>query len=119
MIKIHVIHTGKVYVSPALPVSAYLIEHPKGLLIFDTGWHREVSPNGEYDRLAQVKHMGVGHFLLNQAILPKGEALSSLGWVSQLIWPVTRASSVVRSPQAMSMAAPLTSTSRASCCRVG
>lgn len=62
MIKIHVIHTGKVYVSPALPfkdsiknpnplqltllslygrrnriwlpVSAYLIEHPKGLLFF-------------------------------------------------------------------------------------
>ena len=58
-----------------MPVSAYLIEHPKGLLLFDTGWHREVSPNGEYDRIAQVKHMGVGHFLLNQAILPKGEAL--------------------------------------------
>lgn len=103
MIKISVIHTGKVYVSPALPfkdavknpnplqlslislygrrnriwlpVSAYLIEHPQGLLLFDTGWHREVSPNGEYDRIAQVKHMGVGHFLLNQAILPKGEAL--------------------------------------------
>lgn len=103
MIKISVIHTGKVYVSPALPfkdsvknpnplqlsllslygrrnriwlpVSAYLIEHPKGLLIFDTGWSREVSPRGEYDRIAQVKHMGVGHFLLNQAILPKGESL--------------------------------------------
>lgn len=56
-------------------MSAYLIEHPKGLLLFDTGWNREVSPNGEYDRIAQVKHMGVGHFLLNQAILPKGEAL--------------------------------------------
>ena len=81
MIKVSVIHTGKVYVSPALPfkdkiknpnplqlsllslygrrnriwlpVSAYLIEHPKGLLLFDTGWHR----------------------LLNQAILPKGAAL--------------------------------------------
>ena len=88
MIKISVIHTGKVYVSPALPfkdkikhpnplqlsllslygrrnriwlpVSAYLIEHPKGLLLFDTGWSREVSPRGEYDRIAQVKHMGVG-----------------------------------------------------------
>ena len=103
MIKVSVIHTGKVYVSPALPfkdkiknpnpfqlsllslygrknriwlpVSAYLIEHPKGLLLFDTGWSREVSPRGEYDRIAQVKHMGVGHFLINQAILPKGEAL--------------------------------------------
>ncbi len=103
MIKIHVMHTGTVYVSPALPfkdaeknpnpfqlsllslygrrkriwlpVSAYLIEHPKGLLLFDTGWHREVSPNGVYDRIAQVRHLGVGHFLINQALLPKGEAL--------------------------------------------
>lgn len=61
-IKIHVFHTGKVCVSPALPfggehnnpvkaygvfepkkdrlwlpVSAYLIEHPKGLFLVDTG----------------------------------------------------------------------------------
>ncbi len=103
MIKINVFHTGKVYVSPALPfkdkvkspnpfqlsllslygrknriwlpVSAYLIEHPKGILLFDTGWHREISPRGEYDRIAQVKHMGVGHFLLNQGVVPKGAAL--------------------------------------------
>ena len=103
MIKIHVFHTGKVYVSHALPfkdkiknpnpfqlsllslygrknriwlpVSAYLIEHPKGLLLFDTGWHREMSPRGEYDRIAQVKHLGIGHFLLNQGVVPKGAAL--------------------------------------------
>ena len=103
MIKIHVIHTGKVCVSPALPfrdsaknpnpiqlsllslygrrkriylpVSAYLIEHPEGLLLFDTGWSRDVSPDGEYNRFAQIKHMGVGHYLLNQAYLAKGESL--------------------------------------------
>ena len=66
--KIRVIHTGKVYVSSALPfkdaeknpnplqltilspygrrnriwlpVSAYLIEHSKAKILIDTGWHR-------------------------------------------------------------------------------
>ena len=102
MIKIHVMHTGKVYVSSALPfkdveknpnpvqlsllslygrrnriwlpVSAYFIEHPKGKILIDTGWHREISPDGEYNRIAQVKHMGVGHFLINQGVLPCGES---------------------------------------------
>ena len=83
MIKIHVMHTCKVYVSSALPfkdveknpnpvqlsllslygrrnriwlpVSAYFIEHPKGKILIDTGWHREISPDGEYNRIAQVK----------------------------------------------------------------
>lgn len=103
MAKIKIFHTGKVYVSHALPfkdsvknpnpvqlslvslygrknriwlpVSAYLIEIEKLKILVDTGWHREISPDGEYDRIAQVKHMGVGHFLLNQALLPQGEAL--------------------------------------------
>ncbi|MGC4387546.1 N-acyl homoserine lactonase family protein, partial [Streptococcus suis] len=68
-IKIHIMHTGQVRVAqdlpfggehtnllkasglltPAskklwLPVSAYLIEHPKGLILVDTGWSREMSP---------------------------------------------------------------------------
>lgn len=63
MIKIHVLHTGRVKVDEALPfrtnslnpldftglfrskehkiwlpVSIYLIEHPKGLILLDTGW---------------------------------------------------------------------------------
>ena len=62
MIRIHVFHTGEVCVAPALPfggdhcnpikasgifgrrkdrlwlpVSAYLIDHPKGMLLVDTG----------------------------------------------------------------------------------
>lgn len=101
--KIRIFHTGTVCVSPSLPfkdkendpnpfqmtllssygrrnrvwlpVSAYLIEHPQGRLLIDTGWHREISPEGKYNRFAQVKHMGVGHFLLNQGVVPEGEAL--------------------------------------------
>ena len=101
--KIRVIHTGKVYVSSALPfkdaeknpnplqltilslygrrhriwlpVSAYLIEHPKAKILIDTGWHREISPEGEYNRRAQVRHMGIGHFLINQGLLPKDESV--------------------------------------------
>ena len=104
MMKIKILHTGKVYVSNSLPfkdreknpnpvqlslislygrknrvwlpVSAYFIEHSKGNILVDTGWHREISPNGEYDRIAQVRHMGVGHFLLNQGLLPAGESAS-------------------------------------------
>ena len=101
--KIRVIHTGKVYVSVALPfkdakknpnplqlsilslygrrnriwlpVSAYLIEHLNLKILVDTGWHREISPDGEYNRRAQVRHMGIGHFLLNQGVLPEGESV--------------------------------------------
>ena len=101
--RIKVFHTGKVCVSPALPfrdteknpnpvqltvlssygrknrvwlpVSAYLVEHPQGKILVDTGWHREISPHGKYDRLAQIRHMGMGHFLLNQGILPPNESI--------------------------------------------
>ena len=82
-IKIHVFHTGEVCVAPDLPfggdncnavkasgvfgkkedrlwlpVSAYLIEHPKGKFLVDTGWARDVSPNGEFDKKAQIKSLG-------------------------------------------------------------
>lgn len=101
--KLRVFQTGRVYVSQALPfkdhvknpnpvqltlissygrknriwlpVSAYLIEHGDYKILVDTGWHRAISPNGEYNRRAQVKHMGIGHFLLNQGILPCGESI--------------------------------------------
>lgn len=102
-IRIHIFHTGRVCVSPALPfkdkeknphpvqltllsaygrrkrvwlpVSAYLIEHPQGRILVDTGWHREISPKGEYSRMAQIRHLGLAHFLLNQGVLPMGESL--------------------------------------------
>ena len=87
-IKIHVFHTGKVCVSPHLPfggdqcnaikasgifekrhnrlwlpVSAYLIEHPKGRFLVDTGWSRELSPQGVFDPKAQRK--ALGNFILS------------------------------------------------------
>lgn len=90
-IKIHVFRCGDVCVSPYLPfggddcniikaagittrkkdrlwlpVSAYLIEHPKGKIVVDTGWHREMSPNGTYDAKAQIKHMSLPLYYVNQ-----------------------------------------------------
>ena len=32
-----------------LPVFAYLVEHPAGLFLVDTGWSRDISPKGVYD----------------------------------------------------------------------
>lgn len=107
--RIHIFHTGEVHVSPYLPfggddcgilkasgittpkkdwlwlpVSAYLIEHPKGRILVDTGWHREMSPDSVYNRKAQIKSLG--SFILyniNQGRIASGEAideqLASLG----------------------------------------
>lgn len=109
-IKIHVLHTGSVFVSPAvpfggehcstlkasglllpkskriwIPVSIYLIEHPKGLILLDTGWSRAMSPNGELDKAGQIKEMGSRLlYHVNQGVVPVGEApveqLAKLGY---------------------------------------
>ncbi|MFK4302873.1 hypothetical protein ABH892_002993 [Paenibacillus sp. RC254] len=75
-IKVHILHCGQVQVDIAvpfrqkpwnplaatgifrlkkhqitLPVSCYLIEHPKGLVLIDTGWHTAL-------RGDQIKYMG-------------------------------------------------------------
>ena len=99
--KIHVLHTGEVRVSPYLPfggdhcnllkasglttpkadwswlpVSVYLIEHPKGLILVDTGWHREMSPNGVYDKRAQIRSLGSWIlYHVNQGRVPFGAAV--------------------------------------------
>lgn len=99
--KIHVLHTGEVRVSPYLPfggdncnllkasgmttpkedwiwlpVSVYLIEHPKGLILVDTGWHRDMSPEGVYDKAAQIKSLGSRVlYNVNQGKIPLGEAV--------------------------------------------
>lgn len=101
MVKIHVLHTGEVRVSPYLPfggdncnllkasgmttpkedwiwlpVSVYLIEHPKGLILVDTGWHRDMSPEGVYDKAAQIKSLGSRIlYNVNQGQIPLGEAV--------------------------------------------
>lgn len=100
-INIRVFHTGKVCVSPYLPfggdrcniikaaglttrkrdrlwlpVSVYLIEHPKGLILVDAGWHREMSPQGVLDRKAQIRSLGgLPLYLVNQGVVGKVEAV--------------------------------------------
>ena len=101
MIKIRIFHTGRVCVSPALPyggneknplkmspimarkngrlwlpVSSYLIEHPKGRILFDCGWHREMSPNGEYDKKSQIRSLGSRLlYVVNQGVVEKGQTV--------------------------------------------
>ena len=100
-IKIHVFHTGEVCVAPDLPfggdhsnvikasgvfgkkedrlwlpVSAYLIEHPKGRFLVDTGWGRDMSPEGVFDRKAQIKSLGsVMLYEVNQGRIGPGQCI--------------------------------------------
>lgn len=100
-IKIHVLHTGLVKVDKGLPfhddfrnplaftglfrshknkillpVSSYLIEHPKGLILIDTGWNDLV-------RKSQWAELGL-QVQINKAYLPAGwsikEQLNNLGY---------------------------------------
>ncbi|MDO4345670.1 MAG: MBL fold metallo-hydrolase [Eubacteriales bacterium] len=100
-IRIHVLHCGRVCVSPYLPfgcetcnllkaaglttrkkdrlwlpVSSYFIEHPKGKILVDTGWSREMSPNGIYDRRAQIHHMSFPLYFANQGEIARGATVS-------------------------------------------
>lgn len=52
-----------------LPVYAYLIEHPKGRILVDTGWHTDV-------RIDQKKHLSWKINIASKAILPAGEAIT-------------------------------------------
>lgn len=109
--KIHVLHTGTVCVSPDLPfggedcnpikaagifgrkedrlwlpVSAYLIEHERGLVLVDTGWHRIMSPSGVFDKKAQIESLGSRMlYKANQGVVPSGcaidEQLAAMGIV--------------------------------------
>lgn len=93
-IKIHVIHTGKVIVDKALPfhhpddrplawtgflrsksdlisvpVTTYLIEHPKGLILVDTGWN-----SVNRTKWGQLKNLSF-QYPVNKADLPAGAAI--------------------------------------------
>lgn len=98
--KIHVLHCGTICVSNTvpygngislkntslqlltspgrrvtLPVCVYLVEHPKGLLLVDTGWCREISPEGVYDEKA-VKRVLPGYLAaFYRPSLPSGMAV--------------------------------------------
>lgn len=102
-IKIHVLHTGKVIVDKALPfhhdndrplawtgfmrpksdlisvpVSTYLIEHPKGLILIDTGWN-----SVNRTKWGQIKNLSF-QYPVNKADLTDGqtidEKLAALGY---------------------------------------
>lgn len=100
-IRIHILHCGSMLVSKAvpygggvnlknarrgvfdkaaerveLPVSAYLIEHPKGKVLIDTGWSREISPDGVYDAAA-VKRQLPGYGFNEKAML------KSFDWIEE------------------------------------
>ena len=101
MMKVHVLRTGEVRVSPYLPfggdncsllkasgittpksewiwlpVFSFYIEHPRGKFLFDTGWHREMSPEGVYDKQAQIKSLGSWFlYQINQGRIARGEAI--------------------------------------------
>lgn len=101
-IKIHILHTGEVRVSPNLPfggdncsalkasgittpksewiwlpVFSYYIETPKAKVLFDTGWNRDISPDGVYDKKAQIRSLGSYIlYMTNQAKIAKGEAVN-------------------------------------------
>lgn len=100
-VKIHILRCGSMTVSPfvpcgngkvnagnaaamifapvksrvELPVFAYLIEHPKGRILIDTGWRREISPEGVYDADAVKKVLPAHLASFYHPILPKGEAI--------------------------------------------
>jgi glyoxylase-like metal-dependent hydrolase (beta-lactamase superfamily II) len=67
----------------ALPVSVYLIEHPRGLILVDTGWCRDLSPAGEYDPKAARQLLSPALASLYHPVLPAGmaayEQLAKLG----------------------------------------
>ena len=58
-----------------LPVFSYLIEHPAGLFLVDTGWSRDISPDGVYDPKA-VKSVLPAHLAaLYRPYVPAGMAV--------------------------------------------
>ena len=106
--KLHILHCGKIRVAksvpfderPALsaagrqllapdrdrvtlPVCVYLVEHPRGLLLVDTGWCREISPRGVYDPKAVSAVLPSHLAAFFRPVLPEGaavhEQLAALG----------------------------------------
>ena len=98
--KIHILHCGFIRVSESvpygnridltntarqltapdrnritLPVCTYLIEHPKGLILVDTGWCREISPRGVYDPKAVGRVLPPHLAALFHPFLPEGMAV--------------------------------------------
>ena len=102
MIKVHILPCGNTVVDEALPfsnksknplaftgilrrkkhkisvpVTAYLIEHPKGLILVDTGWDEAIRENAR-------KYEGFFNYFASPGFLPEGEGivdqLATLGY---------------------------------------
>lgn len=58
-----------------LPVAAYLIEHPRGLILVDTGWCRDISPAGVYDGKAVDRVLPKHLAAFYRPWLPEGMAV--------------------------------------------
>ncbi len=58
-----------------LPVFCYLIEHPKGLILVDTGWCRAISPKGVYDPKAVAEVLPPQLAAFYHPTLPAGMAV--------------------------------------------
>lgn len=94
MIKIHVLKCGSTIVDEALPLSdrsknplaytgigrarrhkievpvtAYLIEHPKGLILVDTGWDTKLRGNAR-------RYEGLANYFASPGFLPEGQAVT-------------------------------------------
>lgn len=94
MIKIHVLSCGSTVVDEALPfsnksknplaftgifrgkkhkisvpVTAYLIEHPRGLALIDTGWDTAIRDNAR-------KYEGFANYFASPGFLPEGKAVT-------------------------------------------
>ena len=61
----------------SVPVTAYLIEHPKGLVLVDTGWDEAIRTDAR-------KYEGFFNYFASPGLLPKGEGvvdqLAGLGY---------------------------------------
>lgn len=98
--KIHILHCGYISLAPSaisggnaavgalagqlampesrrvtLPVSAYLIEHPRGLVLVDCGWCRDISPDGVYSPAAARRTLGGALAAFYRPLLPRGQAI--------------------------------------------
>jgi glyoxylase-like metal-dependent hydrolase (beta-lactamase superfamily II) len=107
--KVHIINTGKVRIEPELafggdhcsiarasgfslkrspriwlPVNVFLVETPTKLILLDTGWDRSMSPQGVFDKQAQIKSLSSRMlYHVNQGVVSLGmtasEQLAKLG----------------------------------------
>ena len=98
--KLHILRCGSIRVSPAvpygnkvslggsmrqllapekdrveLPVFCFLIEHPRGPILVDTGWCREISPAGVYDPKAAAAVLSAPLAAFYHPCVPAGEAI--------------------------------------------